>query len=662
MRHKKALALAVVVTLIATMVPMRDHATSASTVQDVVVNEIAWMGTSTSYNDEWIELYNSTGGSLSLEGWTLNATDGSPSIDLTGSIPSGGYYLLERTDDSTVSDATSDQIYTGSLSNSGEVLELRDESGAVIDTVDAWHAGDNDSNATMARQDASINGTDASNWQDGTTTYNGGLGTPKAQNSSSTGSGDPGSNGPTCDSQEHLNNVSNAAGAINVYFNKCAYTDYATSGNEANYNVNLEDRLINRINEATTSIDFATYEINLPNVVDALIAKASDGVDVRVIADAKDGSDPHYTERYQTMRLYVEEMVRGNDGKIGTADDIDVFSDSIMFAVEDQALRQQHGLPSTVTGMDYVTVGVGSGTESGYELAKGEEKSAGNYYSPGDQMHNKFAVVDGKWVFTGSWNFTVTGLYGSESNMQDGILGGNTQHVVELHSSNLADVFKTEFDEMWGASGLTPDASSANFGSRKIDNTLHTVSVGGKTVDVYFSAGDDAIGHMADYVKTSADYSSYFMIFAWSDQQLVNELKYKWEGSYNDLEGTRTGFDVKGVFDEGFWNQWWSASIEMTGRTASQTSTNNPNVRWNNPAPVYEDNEDRKMHAKTMLIDATHPGSDPTAIVGSTNWSTNGNEVNDENMLFIHDASITNQFLQEFYPRYEAAGGDIPAR
>ena len=31
---------------------------------DIVVNEVAWMGTTTSYNDEWIELYNSTGSSV----------------------------------------------------------------------------------------------------------------------------------------------------------------------------------------------------------------------------------------------------------------------------------------------------------------------------------------------------------------------------------------------------------------------------------------------------------------------------------------------------------------------------------------------------------------------------------------------------------------------
>ncbi|QST01829.1 lamin tail domain-containing protein [Pontibacillus sp. ALD_SL1] len=623
----------------------------AVTEQDVVISEIAWMGTTNSYNDEWLELTNNTGSEMSLDGWTLEAQDGSPSISLAGNVSSGGTFILERTDDSTVTEVTADVIYSGSLSNSGEVLELRDSSGTLVDSVDNWYAGDNNSKSTMERVSLGGSGTNATNWADATATYSGGYGTPSGSKEE-----------PLCDSKEHLNQVSNTAGSINVYFNKCAYGQYATSGNEANYNVNLEDRLIQRIEEATESIDLATYEINLPRVIDALTKKAAQGVDVRVIADAKDGSDPHYTERYQTMRLYMEQLVRGQDRTIGTADDVEVFSDSIMLAVEDQALRDQYGLPSTVSGMDYVTVEVGSGTESGYMLADAEEKEPGSYYSPGNQMHNKFAVIDGKWVFTGSWNFTKTGLYGSDENYQNDVLGGNTQHVVELHSSELAGIYKTEFDEMWGATGMTPDPAVSNYHGRKIDNTPHTVTVGGKEVEVYFSAGDDAVGHMANVVKNEADYGAYFTIFAWSDQALVNELKNKWEGSYADLEGSLTGFDVKGVYDEGFWNQWWSASIEMTGRTASQESTNNPNVRWNNAAPVYEDNEDRKLHSKTMLIDPTHPESDPTAIVGSTNWSTNGNEINDENMLFIHDAAITNQFLQEFYARYDAAGGSIPAQ
>ncbi|WP_209122727.1 phospholipase D-like domain-containing protein [Alkalihalobacillus sp. BA299] len=621
----------------------------AETTRSVVINEVAWMGTSYSYNDEWIELHNTTGSAIDLSGWTLNATDGSPNINLSGSIAAGGYYILERTDDDTVPGVSADLIYSGSMENGGEILELKDSAGSLIDSVDAWYAGDNTSKATMERMDPLLVGTDSTNWIDSTGVYDGGYGTPRAVNTNADG---------CTDRTEHINNVSEIEGAINVYFNKCADTSYASSGNDANYNINLEDRLIKRLNEATTSIDFATYEINLPRIIDTLIAKAEEGVDVRVIADAKDADDPHYAERFQTMRLYVEKMVRGQDGIIGTEDDIYVFSDSPMFAVEDSTVRTDFGLPSTPDDFPYVTVTVGSGDVTGYLFVDAEEKSTNAYYSPGTQMHNKFAVIDDRWVFTGSWNFTVTGLYGSETNMEQGVLDGNQQHVVEINWPELADIYEVEFNEMWGSSTLSFDKVNSNFSTRKTDNTTHVVDINGKTVEIYFSAGDDAVGRMREFVKTSADINTYFTIFAWSDQGLVDELKYLWEGSYNDLEGTLTGFDIKGVFDESFWNQWWSASVDMTGRTASQESENNPNTRWANPAPVYQDNESRKLHSKTMLIDVD-TSSDPTVIVGSTNWSNNGNNINDENLLFIHDALITNQFLQEFNVRYTLAGGTI---
>lgn len=624
----------------------------AASTGEVVINEIAWMGTTANYNDEWVELYNNTSSAVSLDGWNLAATDGSPAIPLTGTIPANGYYLLERTDDRTVTEVSANEIYSGAMGNTGEVLELRDSGGALIDNVDAWHSGDNDTKATMERIDSNGSGTDASNWVTSTGSYAEGIGTPGATNS---GEGTPDS--ACTDTTEHLNQVSNAPDAINVYFNKCALDQYASPGNEANYNVNLEDRLLNRINGATTSIDFATYEINLPRVVDALITKAAEGVDVRVIADAKDTTDPHYVERFELMRLYVEEMVRGEDMVIGTSDDITILSDSPMLAVEDQAKRADHGLPSSPDDFPQKTIMVGNTEMAGYLFVDAEVQSDGSYYSPGTQMHNKFAIVDDKWVFTGSWNFTVTGLYGTDENRQNGILDGNQQHVVEVNSSELAGIYETEFNEMWGSNTLSPNIENADFSSRKTDNTVHELTIGGKKMEVYFSPGDNAVDYMAELVKLEADLNTYFTIFAWSDQALVDELKNKWEGSYTDQQGTLTGFDVKGVFDSSFWNQWWSASIEMTGQTVTG-STNNPNTRWANAAPVYKDAESRKLHSKTMLIDA-NTSSDPTVIVGSTNWSTNGNDINDENLLIIHDKNITNQFVQEFNARYTQAGGTI---
>lgn len=115
--------------------------------RDVVINEIAWAGTEASPFDEWIELHNNIDTTISLDDWTLTAKDGTPTVTLSGSIKPNAYFLLERTDENTISNITSDQIYTGGLGNDGESLVLKDASGNIIDTAnhagEAWPAGEN---------------------------------------------------------------------------------------------------------------------------------------------------------------------------------------------------------------------------------------------------------------------------------------------------------------------------------------------------------------------------------------------------------------------------------------------------------------------------------------------------------------------------------------
>jgi hypothetical protein len=110
---------------------------------DVVINEIAWGGTAASMYDEWIELYNTTEAAIDLTGWIL--AFGETAIELGGepnsAIEAQGYFLLERTDDGTVSDVDADVLYTGSLSNDGVAIELRNAVGEIVDRVDATESG-----------------------------------------------------------------------------------------------------------------------------------------------------------------------------------------------------------------------------------------------------------------------------------------------------------------------------------------------------------------------------------------------------------------------------------------------------------------------------------------------------------------------------------------
>lgn len=120
----------------------------------VVINEVAWMGTANSANDEWIELYNNGVLNVDITGWKLMAQDGTPDITLNGNILAGSFFLLERTDDTSVPLVAADQIYTGALGNEGEILIFKNAAEVEVDRVDAsggWPAGDNTTKETMQK-------------------------------------------------------------------------------------------------------------------------------------------------------------------------------------------------------------------------------------------------------------------------------------------------------------------------------------------------------------------------------------------------------------------------------------------------------------------------------------------------------------------------------
>lgn len=139
----------------------------------VVINEIAWAGTSASKsNDEWFELYNNTDQDIDLTDWKIFASGKQVNFTKVNNkiISARGYYLLERKEDSVIRDIGADAIYSlsGGFNNNGEKLELFNPDGAKVDEVDAvggWFAGDNVKYRSMERLDSAKNGNDPTNWQ-----------------------------------------------------------------------------------------------------------------------------------------------------------------------------------------------------------------------------------------------------------------------------------------------------------------------------------------------------------------------------------------------------------------------------------------------------------------------------------------------------------------
>jgi len=184
-------------------------AVCAASTGEVVINEVAWMGTQESSNDGWIEVYNTTPHPIDIGDWSIFGADTGGCLNLADadgssstSVPGHGYLLYANHADDVQADSGTNivDIWDASMGlNDGspgkvELYDAPDCQGAVIDTVNSdgggWPAGDSGTHATMERVDPMQDGRDA-NWatNDGSTqngqdgNANAIHGTPKATNS-----------------------------------------------------------------------------------------------------------------------------------------------------------------------------------------------------------------------------------------------------------------------------------------------------------------------------------------------------------------------------------------------------------------------------------------------------------------------------------------------
>lgn len=118
---------------------------------DIVINEIMWMGSEKSNDDEWIELRNTTDHDIDIGKWKLENTTYSKSsikIPENVSIPAGGYYLISRypagnphSHLAVEPDQIAGNLY---LRNSGHgIITLRNAKGEIADQAQGspWPAG-----------------------------------------------------------------------------------------------------------------------------------------------------------------------------------------------------------------------------------------------------------------------------------------------------------------------------------------------------------------------------------------------------------------------------------------------------------------------------------------------------------------------------------------
>lgn len=152
--------------------------TPAEPVSDIVINEIAWAGTSEfTTNDEYIELYNNTDKNIELfsktdatKRWKIMLGDRALGIQkiINPTIPAHGYYLLEIPDDRTVNGIPADMLFNTSLNDIGEDIRLLDSTGQLVDRVNAsagWFAGSKLTYSAMEKVSSTLSGNNPANWK-----------------------------------------------------------------------------------------------------------------------------------------------------------------------------------------------------------------------------------------------------------------------------------------------------------------------------------------------------------------------------------------------------------------------------------------------------------------------------------------------------------------
>lgn len=237
-------------------------------------------------------------------------------------------------------------------------------------------------------------------------------------------------------------------------------------------------------------------------------------------------------------------------------------------------------------------------------------------------MHNKFVIMDANVsnpnhpiVWTGSTNFT------------EGQLDDDANNVIIFQDQSLARGYKMEFDEMWGDSSQTsvPNMTLSRFGQFKTDNTPHEYIIGGKRVESYFSPSDQVNTQILNTIAT-ADDDLHFAVMVITRSDLAYAIR--------DQIQQQT-LDAKGIIDD-------------AGTSATPYGILSPPMGQN----LAVNGHNWIFHHKYLIVDASNTASDPIILTGSHNWSNGADQKNDENTVIVHDASITNQYYQEFMGRW----------
>lgn len=383
-------------------------------------------------------------------------------------------------------------------------------------------------------------------------------------------------------------------------------------------------KLIEAIDSAQSQIDIAVQEFQLPNIAQALVAKSAAGVKIRVVLEHKYSRSPSQLTAAEVEGLTVREQDRYKEyQKL-----VDIDRDGTL-------------TPAEINQRDAISILRNARIPILDDAADGSRGSG--------LMHHKFMVVDGHQVFVTSANWTMSDVYGDFSHPDS---EGNQNNLVQVESKELAAVFLSEFNLMWGDSNTANQISQ--FKTRKLPRPPVGVFVGKTRVFVQFSPtskqqawADSSNGSIGKLLQTSQQQVD-FALFVFSEPELGKVLQSQAE----------RGVEVRGLIDRQFAYRNYSSGLSLMGvdpnRICQGGGTNSlPLATIGVPTLPQGD----LLHHKFAVIDRR------TVITGSHNWSNAANYHNDETLLVIQDnPTVAAHFNREFDRLYKQAIIGIPAK
>ncbi|AFZ43143.1 phospholipase D/Transphosphatidylase [Halothece sp. PCC 7418] len=387
---------------------------------------------------------------------------------------------------------------------------------------------------------------------------------------------------------------------------------------------NLEQIIIDAIASADQTIEVAIQEFRLPKIAQALVEKKREGVAVRVILE-NDYRRPW--SRYSQSE--VNQMSQRDRSRYQSGFNfIDLNRDGTL---NRQEIEQR----------DALIILEKAGIPILDDTADGTKGSG--------LMHHKFMIIDEEILVATSANFTLSGIHGDLENPNT---QGNANNLLTIKSEELASLFLTEFNFMWG-DGVGGKEDS-QFGLQKPKRKAYMVNIGSQKVQVNFSPlsktepWENSSNGFINQQLARAQSSVNFALFVFTDQKLADTL----------AQTHQRGTNIQGLIDSGFAYRYYSEGLDLLGvmlaRNCKPEKNNNPWKPGLSSVGFPELPEGDKLHHKFAVVDQK------TVITGSHNWSASANYQNDEFVLAIESPTVAAHYEREFQQLYDRAVLGIP--